>query len=183
MSNPTVKIHPLAELIGQCLFSVETVDVKEQRKMVRRAAKEAAKWHDDQVLEAKVALYELWRGITDGVSMSDMVSCLKKTERILLAMHDDRYNLDIQQHKNGGSSLSLSKKKGEMPYEYKCVLTVDQIPDFSTNDQSLSLQADLDILAKEGWEAISCVLIDAKNMSANQICWHTVAKRRKNAKN
>lgn len=41
--------HPLQELLAQLLHGIETVDVKQQRRMVSRACREAAKWHDEQV--------------------------------------------------------------------------------------------------------------------------------------
>jgi len=66
-------------------------------------------------------------------------------------------------------------------YEYKCVVTVDQISDFSKVPASrgVSLQIDLDALASQGWEIVSCVLVEAKGIHSDQICWHTVAKRKK----
>lgn len=41
--------HPLAELLAQLLFSIETVDAREQRRMVNHACREAVKWHKNQV--------------------------------------------------------------------------------------------------------------------------------------
>ncbi len=38
--------HPLRELLGKLLFSIETVPATEQRKMVNRACKEAVHWHE-----------------------------------------------------------------------------------------------------------------------------------------
>ena len=43
---PTVKTHPLMEIIAKNLFSIETCPPKEQRRMVRRAAKNAAAYFD-----------------------------------------------------------------------------------------------------------------------------------------
>ncbi len=66
-------------------------------------------------------------------------------------------------------------------YEYKCVVTVDRISDFSKVPASrgVSLQIDLDALASQGWEIVSCVLVEAQGIHSDQICWHTVAKRKK----
>jgi len=44
---PTVKIHPLAEIIAKKLFGIESVPPEEARKMVSRAAKAAVKWHEE----------------------------------------------------------------------------------------------------------------------------------------
>lgn len=41
--------HPLQELLAQLLHGIETVNAKEQRRMVSRACREAVKWHDEQV--------------------------------------------------------------------------------------------------------------------------------------
>jgi hypothetical protein len=41
--------HPLAELLGKLLFGIENVPVKEQTRMVRRASREATKWHENEV--------------------------------------------------------------------------------------------------------------------------------------
>ena len=41
--------HPLQELLAQLLFGIETVPMKEQRRMVNRACKEAVKWHEAQM--------------------------------------------------------------------------------------------------------------------------------------
>lgn len=41
--------HPLTELLAQLLFSIETVPVVEQRRMVNHACSVAVKWHDDNV--------------------------------------------------------------------------------------------------------------------------------------
>jgi len=43
---PTVKTHTLVEIIAKNLFSIETCPPKEQRRMVRRAAKNAAAYFD-----------------------------------------------------------------------------------------------------------------------------------------
>lgn len=41
--------HPLMELLGQLLHGIETVNAKEQGRMVSRACREAVRWHKDQV--------------------------------------------------------------------------------------------------------------------------------------
>jgi hypothetical protein len=41
--------HPLTELLAQLLHGIETVDAKEQRRMVNRACREAVKWHEEKM--------------------------------------------------------------------------------------------------------------------------------------
>lgn len=41
--------HPLAEIIAQCLFSIETVPKEGQRRMVNRAAKKAVAYHKAEI--------------------------------------------------------------------------------------------------------------------------------------
>lgn len=55
--------HPLAELLAQLLFSIETVDAREQRRMVNHACKEAVKWHEDKIFKMKGWLQELERDV------------------------------------------------------------------------------------------------------------------------
>ena len=38
--------HPLQEFLAQLLHGIETVSPQEQKKMVSRACREAAKWHE-----------------------------------------------------------------------------------------------------------------------------------------
>lgn len=52
--GPGVKVaahHPLAELLAQLLCGIETVSAKKQKRMVKRACREAAKWHEKAVAE------------------------------------------------------------------------------------------------------------------------------------
>ena len=43
---PTVKTHPLMEIIGRCITGIHVVPAKTQHAMVRRAAKNAAAYFD-----------------------------------------------------------------------------------------------------------------------------------------
>lgn len=52
-SNMTVKVHPLGEIIAKKLFSIETVPMKEQTKMVHRACKAAMEYHDQAMKELR----------------------------------------------------------------------------------------------------------------------------------
>lgn len=45
--------HPLAEIIAKKLFSIESVPKEEQKKMVRRAIKEAVKYHIEKLDELR----------------------------------------------------------------------------------------------------------------------------------
>lgn len=58
--SPTVKTHPLADIIAKRLFGIETVPVKEQRKMVNRAVKSACEYHDSKITD-KEGLVEMIR--------------------------------------------------------------------------------------------------------------------------
>ena len=69
-------------------------------------------------------------------------------------------------------------------FEYKSILTVDQIPDLSNckTDANICLKSDLDTLTEQGWEIASCVPVPAKGLYENQICWCTIVKRKKKGK-
>lgn len=45
--------HPLQELLAKLLFGIEMVPIKEQKRMVSRACREAVKWHETQVAKVK----------------------------------------------------------------------------------------------------------------------------------
>lgn len=72
-----------------------------------------------------------------------------------------------------------TKREQYMRYEYKCLVTVDSMPNFAISTYGVSLQIDLDIFANKGWEVISCVPINAEGVYSDQICWYTVMRRRK----
>lgn len=58
MNAPTVKIHPLAEVIAKKLFGIETVNRQEQNRMVQRAVKAAVEWHkarEKEIIEVFVS--------------------------------------------------------------------------------------------------------------------------------
>ncbi len=59
--------HPLAELMAKNLHGIETVHAKEQRRMVSRACKEAAKWHDEQVDNLRALLKQKEWLMRDGL--------------------------------------------------------------------------------------------------------------------
>lgn len=42
--------HPLAELLAQLLFGIETIPAKCQKRAINRACREATKWHKAEVL-------------------------------------------------------------------------------------------------------------------------------------
>lgn len=51
--------HPLQELLAKLLFSIEIVSAQEQRCMVNRACREAAKWHREQVDRFEWWVYDM----------------------------------------------------------------------------------------------------------------------------
>lgn len=64
-------------------------------------------------------------------------------------------------------------------FEYKTFLVVDAIPELNeiNRTENISLQIELDVLAKQKWEVISCSQIDAGGLYAGQLCWAIVAKK------
>ena len=59
MKQPTVRVHPLAEILAKALFGIESVPKKYQRRMVTKAIKEAVKYHDNTVAELKEIIDEV----------------------------------------------------------------------------------------------------------------------------
>ena len=59
----TVTIHPLMELLAKDLFSIETVPPKEMGRMVARACRDAAKWHDAEIERLKKRVAELEKAL------------------------------------------------------------------------------------------------------------------------
>lgn len=49
MSVKVPSHHPLQELLAKMLHGISCVPIDEQRRMVNRACKEAAKWHINEV--------------------------------------------------------------------------------------------------------------------------------------
>lgn len=49
MKQPTVRKHPLAEVIAKKLFGITGVPANEQKRMVNRAIKAAVKWHEENI--------------------------------------------------------------------------------------------------------------------------------------
>ena len=69
--------HPLAEILAQNLFSIETVPPKEQRKMVNRAIKAAVTWvkNNKAVEQAKSKFSE-----ESVVAIDTKADCCKRYE-------------------------------------------------------------------------------------------------------
>ena len=47
--------HPLAEIIGRKLLGIESVPIKEQRRMVARAVKASVEFYEQSVKEERAA--------------------------------------------------------------------------------------------------------------------------------
>jgi len=69
---PTVKTHPLMEIIAKKLFAIETVPPEEQRKMVRRACKAAADYHDTAIAETEAKYAELKEAVEAALKIRDL---------------------------------------------------------------------------------------------------------------
>jgi len=67
--------HPLAEVIACALFSIETVPVAEQKRMVNRAAKAAVKWHEENK--------------TSGNGCGGNCTCAAKTQNKYLVVYSE----------------------------------------------------------------------------------------------
>jgi len=57
--------HPLVELLAQRLFGITTVPAPEQRRMVQRACKAAAEYHDAEIERLRCILADLLHGLGD----------------------------------------------------------------------------------------------------------------------
>ncbi|MCP3921694.1 MAG: hypothetical protein GY714_03825 [Desulfobacterales bacterium] len=62
----TVKKHPLAEILSKKLFGIETVPVKEQKRMVNRAIKAAVEYHEG--IPVKKELKSMGEQITEMIT-------------------------------------------------------------------------------------------------------------------
>lgn len=87
MSNPTVTIHALADIIEGNLLGIEGVPTVEQCRMKRRCAKEIFEWHEEEVAALREALEELVDDITheDHSSGDWSEQVVVRNARILLA--------------------------------------------------------------------------------------------------
>jgi len=62
---PSVKVHPLAEIIAKRLFGIWDVPATEQRKMISRACKAAIEYHEKEMSDkSEVKPYD---GISNGL--------------------------------------------------------------------------------------------------------------------
>ena len=99
MSQPKVSIHPAMEKVAKLLFSIGGVPLKEQHRMIKRAAKYAAGLYD-QLTEAKAEIEKLkeyrMESIATKERLQDEIDRLRRMLREEHTMHKNQlYRIEL----------------------------------------------------------------------------------------